>query len=365
MKLSDLKQELVYDESDAIEYNNRIPANSKIGKLTVLNYHGTTKYIPGSRDKKVRYYDCICECGNPEPLIFSYDNLNSVRKGKRHSISCGCNKAVALANFVKENPDRSNWNIKRNKYSKDSGAVSHYRSIRDRCYCKSNKKYHLYGGRGIKLCPEWENSENGIDNFCDWMYDIAGYTDDMGSEVSIDRIDNNKDYSPTNCRLSYNMAQSNNKNQNRDFVWYGERYNLKEIANLFGKKADGTGARINEGKPLYEVLRSPLFTSKYEREEYMSQFPFKQIPHIPFVIEPFHFVDHSEIGLMDRYRIYDKPVSDITMSLTAENYRKQLIENNKPAIKPFQFTNSGSTDFLLEGNTKTYYHVKGIKEDIL
>ena len=68
---------------------------------------------------------------------------------------------------------------------------------------------------------------------------------------------------------------------------------------------------------------------------------------------------------MDRYRIYEKPVENITMELTARNYRLQLIAAGLPAIKPFQITNSGSDDFLLEGNSKTFYHVRGIKEDLL
>lgn len=78
-------------------------------------------------------------------------------------------------------------------------------SMRNRCYNKNNQAYKYYGARGIEVCDRWNNLDNGFTNFCN----------DMGpkpdGKYSIDRIDNNSNYTPENCKWSSLSEQNSNK----------------------------------------------------------------------------------------------------------------------------------------------------------
>jgi len=68
-------------------------------------------------------------------------------------------------------------------------------NMKKRCEYKNSKDWKNYGGRGIKMCKEWKDKENGFKNFAEWAKK-NGYKKGM----SIDRIDPNKGYNPDNCR---------------------------------------------------------------------------------------------------------------------------------------------------------------------
>lgn len=81
-----------------------------------------------------------------------------------------------------------------------------YYGMIERCYNPNNKKYYLYGGKGIKICDEWLND---YDTFKNWAYE-NGYFESC--KLSIDRIDSDRDYCPENCRfisISENSARAN------------------------------------------------------------------------------------------------------------------------------------------------------------
>lgn len=81
-----------------------------------------------------------------------------------------------------------------------------YKGMKSRCYNKNHKDWHLYGGRGIKIFPEWLKDRN---SFFEWALK-NGYSDDL----TIDRINNNKGYNPKNCKWSDEKTQARNTRRN-------------------------------------------------------------------------------------------------------------------------------------------------------
>lgn len=105
-----------------------------------------------------------------------------------------------------------------------------YTNMKARCYNPNDKRYKDYGGRGITICPEWFNTEKfdgrtskGFIEFKKWAL-AHGYQ----YGLSIDRIDNNKGYSPENCRWITNKEQCNNRRSNHLITYKGKTQNLKQ-----------------------------------------------------------------------------------------------------------------------------------------
>ena len=136
-------------------------------RLTVLSYAGDSKW------------NCKCECGTVKVVQGGH-----LRNGG--TVGCGC--------FHKTKP------LTHGKcYTPEYGS---YQGMKDRCYNKNSERYADYGGRGITVCDRWLES---FDNF---------YAD-MGARSSprhsLDRIDNNSDYEPNNCRWATNSEQTRNR----------------------------------------------------------------------------------------------------------------------------------------------------------
>lgn len=170
------------------------------GRLTVLN-------LAEVRKKKYRYWLCKCVCGK-EKIVYA-DSLLSGR-----SVSCGCYRSEQLrANNSK--PD----SIKKTK-------LYHiYLGMMTRCYNPKCNNFHLWGGKGIKVCDEWKNS---YEVFRDWSMD-NGYKEGL----SIDRKENYKDYEPSNCRWITQRENSSNGKMN----WMRVRVVRKlHEANIFDKE---------------------------------------------------------------------------------------------------------------------------------
>lgn len=172
----------------------------KFNMLTILDVQ------PVSYSRSL-YFKCKCDCGN-ESLV-RYDCIL-----KRNQISCGCIEKVPLyIDF--DGKEKSMHNIK---------LYPVWKTMNQRCYNPKNHKYKRYGERGIKVCQEWvETNPNGFGNFNSWALS-NGYK--LG--LSIDRIDNNGDYSPTNCRWVNNQTQARNKCTNIIIEYNNEKHCLKK-----------------------------------------------------------------------------------------------------------------------------------------
>lgn len=177
----------------------------KIYNLTGKKF-GRLTTIERVRGKQQVLYRCICDCGN-----VTFANATQLQKGLKKS--CGCyKKEVTKAMATKHGKTNT----------RQFRIWSH---IKDRCYDYNCPKYKRYGGRGIKMCDEWLNN---FQKFYDWAM-ANGYKDNL----TIDRIDNDGNYEPSNCRWVTNQEQQNNRSNNRKIVYNGQEYTASQLAKKY------------------------------------------------------------------------------------------------------------------------------------
>ena len=147
----------------------------KFGKLLAVSFFGFRK--------KSSYWVCKCECGK-EKIIDS----GCLKNG--HTKSCGCYRKKFHADL-----QRKHGMTGTRLYNCWNGMIL-------RTTYKNHKAYHNYGGRGIKVCKEWLDSST----FFEWAKS-HGYKDNL----SLDRVNNDGNYEPSNCRWATSKEQANNK----------------------------------------------------------------------------------------------------------------------------------------------------------
>ena len=123
-----------------------------------------------------------------------------------------------------------------------------WHSMYCRCYYPTTNQYKNYGGRGIKVCEQWKHIE-GFVRFYNWAIN-NGYED----HLSLDRIDNNGDYCPENCRWVTKKEQSNHRTNNVLYTFNGETKTSKQWCEIYGISQTTFRDRLNRGWSLEQAL---------------------------------------------------------------------------------------------------------------
>jgi hypothetical protein len=182
-------------------------------RLTFIEVVGRTK-----SKKTIGLYSC--SCGNQKQII-----IQNVSNGK--SKSCGCirnelNKGKNKTHGLAKTPIYDTWH-----------------GMKRRCYETTHKNYSQYGGRGIVVCDEWLD----VSVFSEWAFS-NGYK----KGLQIDRIDNNGNYEPSNCRFVTSRANNNNRRDNRMISFEGKTQTLQQWADEKGVKPEKIRMRIDKLK---------------------------------------------------------------------------------------------------------------------
>ena len=187
----------------------------KYGRLTVIGYNQLSKK-----------YICHCEC-------FNFHEVNKYNLIHGLIRSCGC---LALeGNNTKHG-------------GQGTRLYGIWKSMRERCNTPSCSSYEHYGGKGIKVCSEWDNYQV----FQSWAIQ-NGYRDDL----TIDRIDYKGDYCPENCRWATYKEQANNTSSNYLITYNNQTKTQAQWAEEYGISKPALCYRLKHNWPIEKALTTP------------------------------------------------------------------------------------------------------------
>lgn len=152
-------------------------------------------------------FRCKCNCGKEINVL-----LSNLKRG--HTKSCGCKKGNMISK-KKETHGKTHTKL-----------YKIWNNIKQRCFNKNNSRYKDYGARGIKICDDWLND---FTSFYNWSMS-NGYKDNL----TLDRIDNNGNYEPNNCRWTTYKEQNNNKRNNHLLTYNKETHTITEWSKILG-----------------------------------------------------------------------------------------------------------------------------------
>lgn len=206
--------------------------NMRFGKLTV-----EYKVIKKSEKGQRVYWYCECDCGGNK--IVRSDNLTG-----GSTKSCGC----IISNTC--------------HYKREHRLHGIWSGIKHRCKNPNNQSYSKYGGRGIKICDEWGDD---FMNFYNWAIE-NGYSDDL----SIDRIDVNGNYEPSNCRWATAKEQGNNRTNTRFLEIENIIKPISEWAVISGLNSETILIRYDKGIRGKGLLNPPQVAEYKSGVKYIS-----------------------------------------------------------------------------------------------
>lgn len=200
---------------------NAIAAGQRFGRLMAT---GVRVWVERPSGKNLRY-ECICNCG-------ATVNVRKPELVKQSgTVSCGCHQK------------RRNSDSRSSEYRSWAGLI-------DRCYNTKDKYFYRYGGRGIRVCDRWRES-------------YANFLADIGRKPcrksSIERIDNDADYSPQNCVWANSKTQANNRHTNRVVEYQGQVKTLTQWASVLGFACGTLRSRlVDYGMTVPEAFTTPI-----------------------------------------------------------------------------------------------------------
>lgn len=207
----------------------KILTGQKFGKLTVIEYAGY-EFDAGNRAQHL--WKCACDCGG-EKIVQARLLLSG------HCKSCGC---------IPHLPKNITW-IKH--HLTDTPLYNVWKSMKGRCYTKSNSAYKHYGARGITVCEEWKKDFTA---FYKWAIANGYDPNKPGRECTLDRIDVNGNYEPSNCRWATMITQANNKTDTVLREFQGEMLTTRQISEITGVPYRTIKGRIDQGFSIYEAV---------------------------------------------------------------------------------------------------------------
>lgn len=203
----------------------------RFGSLLVVKRDETAPKGKG----KSAIWECQCDCGNK-----CFYKTYELKNGSRTACSECRKKLVDYSTRTKHGERRTRlYRI--------------WEHIKGRCQNSNNDAYKYYGGRGITVCKEWQE----FIPFRDWAL-ANGYRDDL----TIDRIDVNGNYEPSNCRWATRKEQANNRSTNCFLELDGKRKTFKEWEEITGIPAKSISLRNKRGWPIERILSEPVISRK-------------------------------------------------------------------------------------------------------
>ena len=214
-----------------------LPVGSKFGRWTTI----AETFVVGGRKLYVR---CRCECGNEaEPAVCT------LRNGR--SRSCGCIRAEKFLESVTKHglceiPEHQVW-----------------ADMRIRCSNPRHRKYPNYGGRGIKVCERWDDFANFI---ADMGRRPEGSHPSGRAMYTLERINNDGDYEPGNCRWACYAEQNRNHHRNRLLTHNGKTMCMTDWAAFTGMTVNTIRKRLTNGWSVHDTLSVPMHSVKSYRK---------------------------------------------------------------------------------------------------
>ena len=185
--------------------------------------------------KKVSW-KCLCDCGNETNVLTTNLTTNRIK-------SCGCLRTERTV-------QRSTTHNQRH-----TKLYEVWKTMKQRCFNPKNKGYKNYGGRGIKICDEWKNNYQA---FYEWSMN-NGYKEGL----SIDRIDVNGNYEPSNCRWADRFTQNNNTRKNKPFIINGVSKTIHQWAREYNIPVEIVRSRFYTLHwDIVKALTTPVKSSK-------------------------------------------------------------------------------------------------------